>query len=885
MLGPRAMARQWKNQRAPASAPPAPRGHAPLLAAFFLSGAAGVMHEVVWSRRLVALVGAEAYAQALVLAVFVGGLAVGAALFGRRADRGRPLRTYVALEALIAGYCLLLPLLLHATGAGYLALVGAVFERPGLRLGLRFVLAALTIAPPAILMGGTLPVLVRHLASAGASVRRVVGLLYACNSFGAVLGTAVAGFLALPALGTQATLLLACAANLAAGGLLWPAARREPATEIAPALVPAPARTGWLSRVMLAALFVSGFTAMGYEVLFVRVVGLSFASTAQSFTVMLICFLTGIALGGGLAGRLRAERPRWLVGLAQLGVAAAFVASTPLLARLPFLVGRLRLAVEGHAAAFPLFQAGKAALALAVLLVPTTCLGAVFPLIAAARAATPGCEGRTVGATYAWNTAGNVLGVLLTALVLLPRLGLEGAFHALWAASLLAGLVLLAVAAEVPWSRRLAVAAVALAGAALYARVGTRWSETITLVPDHLLASAGPGASADAAATREHLASFAAWKRRYMLTEARARFPQILLEHDAHNTVVAFGPDRSNHGAISLAVNNKTDASTVSDLETQMLLAHAPLFLAPQARTALVIGHGSGITTGSALRHGLERADIVEISPAVLRVDPLFANDNDEVLSDPRVHVYVDDAGGFMRAVPRSYDVIISEPSNPWIAGVGDLFTVEFFTAARRKLNPGGVFTLWFHTYAQSDETTRLIMRTLGSVFPRVEVFFDRYLENVVAVASAGDRPPNFAAMEERFANAAVRRDLDRIALPNLLALFTHHRATQQGAEALAGPGPVDTLDHERLRYEAPAALFAGTNSYFFEERDPLLRPPPDAAGRAGSTLLLDRYIAFRNAQGRPLTRADFEAAGKYAAAEGGYSDAMLDALLARAPP
>jgi spermidine synthase len=382
-----------ERKRSPAPAPGAP-ARARLFGAFFLSGAAGVMHEVVWSRRLVQLVGAEAYAQAVVLAVFMGGLAVGAVVLGRRADRGRPLRLYVLCEALIAAYGLILPALLAATGAGYLALVRPVFEHDGLRLALRFVLAAVTIAPPAVLMGGTLPALARHLAGAGG--RGSVGGLYACNSVGAVLGTAVAGFLVLPALGSVGALLVASAASLAAGALLLPAARRESAAEAvagpdpgAAHAAPEPPPDRWGARVVLAALAVSGFVGMGYEVLFVRVVGLSFASTAHSFTVMLIVFLSGIALGSALVARLRVGRSRWVMGLAQLGVAAAFVAASPLMARLPYFVGRLRLAVEGTGAPFAFFQVGKAALCVLVLLVPTTCLGAAFPLVAEARASAP----------------------------------------------------------------------------------------------------------------------------------------------------------------------------------------------------------------------------------------------------------------------------------------------------------------------------------------------------------------------------------------------------------------------------------------------------------------------------------------------------------------
>lgn len=863
-----------KRPRHEASAQGQGPGRRVLLAAFFASGLAGVMHEVVWSRQLVRLIGAEAYAQALVLAVFMGGLAVGAALIGRRADRGRPLGLYLRLEVLVAVYALCIPLLLRGAGAGYEALIRHFFERDGVRVLLRFVLAALIVAPPAALMGGTLPLLARGL-SAGAVEARV-GALYAVNSLGAAVGTAVAGFLALPLLGTWGALVAASAANLVAAALVAPAARRE--QPVAPSPVqetpvgPAP------SPVLLAALLASGLAAMGYEVLFVRVVGLAFGSSTHSFTVMLICFIAGIALGSALVTRLALRGSPWLLAVSQLALVVAFLAATPLLARLGYFVDLWRVRLQGSPAGFEWLQLIAAGLCLAVLLVPTACLGFPLPLVAGLRAQHRSGVGARVGTTYAWGTAGNVLGVMLTTLVLLPRLGLEHAFHLLWGVNLAAGLALLIVARGMPPMRRWAPAGLAAAAVAVYGAVGTGWSDTLRLVPDHLMLRTGPPAGASAETRAAHpTASFAAWKKTYLLSAAEPPFGQVVLAEDAHNTVVAFGPHARTEGGVVLAVNNKVDASTVSDLTTQMLLAHAPLFLVPRARAVLVIGHGSGITAGSALVHPVESADLVEISPAVLKVDRLFEKANHHVLSDPRVRVSVDDGQSFLRAVPRTYDVIISEPSNPWIAGIGDLFTREFFELARSKLNEGGAFTLWFHTYAQSDETTRLLLRTLGSVFPHVHLFTDDR-GDVVAVGTVGQVVPDFGLMERRFAGMAVRRDFKRLQIDNLTALLSRHRLSGEGAEALAGPGPLNTVTSEQLQYTGPRALFAGTDSFFLDERDPYLRPPSEPR----SETLLDRYAAFRAAQGRPLGWADYEAAAAFSESRGEVGKNVARGIRAR---
>jgi spermidine synthase len=838
-------------------------------AAFFLSGAAGVLHEVVWTRQLVKLIGAAAYAEVVVLAAFMGGLALGSAVFGRRVDRlARPLLLYVGLEAAVAVYGLLLPWISQLVGAGYLALARPLFEHGGARLALRLGLAMLVVTPPAALLGGTLPVLARCLAARNTG--RVVGALYALNAAGAVLGTVVGGFVALPALGAHRSLLLAALCNLAAGALVLPFARAA-GVRASETAAPGGDDRRWVGAITLAALAVSGFAAMGYEALFIRIIGLAFGSSSYAFTVMLASFITGIALGSAVAARWGVLRPRQALALSQLLLVLAFLAATPLLARLPYWIDLLRGRLRGTPGGFELMHLGAAGLALAALLVPTACLGFAFPLIAGLRARRPGRVGAEVGATYAWSTAGNVLGVGATTLFLLPRLGLARSFQLLLLLNVATGVLLLLTVRK----RAPGLVAAAVLGAAVLA-VGTRWSDTINLVPDHIRMLAD--------ADGDPSASFAAWKRSYLLPQ---RGESYRLEEDAHNTVTAYGPDRRT-GSIRLAVNNKVDASTGairgSDLEVQMLTGHAPMFLAPRARSLLVIGHGSGITAGAALRHPVLHVDVVEISPAVLEVDPLFAPFNHHVLSDLRVAVHVEDAQSFIRTVPRRYDVIISEPSNPWMAGVADLFTVDFLAAARARLNPGGVFAFWFHTYGQSDQTVKMLLRTLGTVFPHAQLFFDLAFTNVIAVASPDPLAVDFEAIERRYAQPPVRLDLARLGIPNLVAFLAHHGLVQEGAASLVGPGPVNTFDRQVVQYVAPRTLFAGENSYLCERLDSFLtRFDPDSLeAPADDAVLVDRYLAYRRRAGRPVSAGELEVAARYAAGGGGYGPRIARALRAR---
>lgn len=859
--------RAAESDRASSPTPRSAAGGSVAYLAFFLSGIAGLMHEVVWSHLLVELIGATAYAQSAVLAVFMAGLALGSVLFGRRVDRkGRALRTYVVLEGAIGLYCLLLPLLLQIVAAGYVHLAERTLEIEGSKLALRLALAVLVVLPPAVWMGGTLPLIARHLIERVGETQRRVASLYALNSFGAVVGAGLAGFVVLPELGIFASLLVAASLNFAAGALGALLERRDgeravPAATSAGAATDEAPYSASAYRVTLAALGLSGFAAMGYEVVFVRIISLSFGSSTYSFTVMLMCFIAGTALGSTLVARLRVGRPLWWLAVTQMLVVTALLAVTPLVARLPYLTGLLRIAFRGDPNGFGLFQLASAGLCLAVLLVPTACLGFGFPLVAQIQTRHPRDLGSRVGTTYAWNTAGNVLGALGTSLFLLPALGLTGAFHLNLALSFVAGLALLAVATDVRRPVRIAVASSVVAAAAVYSTLGLAWVDPVRKATGHLrLRNAAtpdvPGAADDAAS------SFASWQRRFVHGDDEL----VFLEDDAHVTVLVWGDgDR-----ISLNVNGKPDATSHQDLPTQLLLAHAPLFLNPDARAVLVIGHGSGITAGSVLRHPVERLDVVEISSSVLNADRLFRDHNYGVLSDPRTHAYVDDGQSFLRTVPRKYDVIVSEPSNPWIAGIGGLFTVDFFATVKSKLEPGGVFCLWFHAYEQNDESLDLVVRTLRAVFPHAVLFTDFEFMDLVWVASEQPIVADFDRMEARFDEPAVRNDLARIGVTNLAGLLLHHAVSDERYQTLVGPGPVNTSAHQLLEY-------AAARSFFREDRSErilgLLPYYVDPSGAPDT--LLESYVRYRADAAEPVSGIELATAAAHLRGNESESEAV----------
>lgn len=823
-----------------------------LFTAVFASGAAALIHEVAWARLIANWIGSTAAAQAIVLAVFMFGLAAGAVLFGRRSDRGRsPATIYAGLELVIGLYCVALPTFGSWAGGLYERSVAAHFESEGWRFGLRLCLSAVLVAVPAVCMGGTLPVLVRSLSMRGADTRTSIAGIYALNNLGAVAGTLAAGFLLLPALGIQSSLVVGALLNAAAAvlaKLAGPEGASEPHGGDDPSAREAGSSLGSLgSYATLLALALSGFAAMSYEVVFVRVIALGFGSSAYSFTLMLVGFITGLGVGSLIVSKLQVRRPLWWLAASQLGAAAALALVVPLVERLPYWAGSLRAAFSGSPSGFGAYLVGQGAIVLALLIVPTALIGIGFPLVAYVQSAASSRVGSKVGATYAWNTVGNVLGTLVTTLVLIPSIGIGGALHVSLALQVVAGLLLLAFALGArPVERGTVVGATAVV-LLFYAAFGRHWHTTLNHAADHLRLREGPPPVANDAQRALHpLASFANWKKRYVIDFAK--WPKAVLVEDADSTTIAIGNDREAY----LYVNGKGDASAgAMDMLTMEMLAHAPLFLLPQAKSVCLVGYGSGVSCGSALQHPIESLDLVEISQGVLDADVVFRKLNRGALADPRLRVYREDARTFLRTTPRKYDLILSQPSNPWIAGIGSLFTVEYYRDAAARLEPGGALCVWFHQYEQSDEAVELVLRSLHEVFPHVQIFFS-YNSEVIAIASREALEPDFGAMEARFERPELRRDLARVAFFNLSAFLAYHAFADSRSAQIFGPGPLNTDDHQRLEYWGARNLFFGTEAELLRTRDGY-SPLPEGH----SDYLLHRYAAWRKAQGEPIAREE----------------------------
>ena len=691
---------------------------------FFLSGATGLIYELLWVRVLYQSFGSTIQSVTTVVAAYMGGLGLGAWLFGRRVDRTpRPAVLYGRLELAIGIFGILSPLVLGLAHWVYIGTAGALALGGAASVALRFGLAALVLLIPTTLMGGTLPVLTRALMGEDrALLKPSLGRLYGLNTLGAMTGTALAGFLLIEFVGVRASLWATAAVNLAIGIAAivlgreqsLPDPEREPGEQ---QTQPAPA--DHLRTLALVLLGLTAFASLLNEIAWTRVLIMIVGGSTYAFTLILFVFLLGIGLGSIIVARRSAPPAETAAtaGLAQgvtgVGAAALFVffgfLPSYIIAvfQIPDLSATSRLMLMGVAVG-------------AVVLVPAIGMGMTFPLLTDLTAQRRAARGADVGAAYALNTVGSILGAVITGFVLVVALGTQ--------ATLRVGLVVNGLAAmALAWLAARGVAE----GSAEDRRLRVRVLSAACLGTLALVAAvAAPGWS-----TRLIDLGPTIYARQPMDKAARQRF----LEHrgvrqlafrEGPNATVSVWEGESGR---SLRVSGKVDGSDRGDMDTQVMLGLAPAVARVGATSALVIGYGTGVTAHVlAAVPSVARLKVVELEPSVMQMDSFFVGVNGNVLARPGVRVVIDDARSAFQLDRERYDVIVSEPSNPWVAGVATLYTPEFFRIAGGRLSDDGIFCQWIQLYQLPLPIVAGIVRNLRAVFPHVHVWFGGSADLVV---------------------------------------------------------------------------------------------------------------------------------------------------------
>jgi spermidine synthase len=761
---------------------------------FFTSGAAGLVYEAVWSKQLSYLLGSSLHAVATVVAAFLGGLALGARFLGvPLARRPGRLRAYARLELGVAVAAALLLPALHALDP----LVGVLYRAfgPGsVGFGIaRLLLLFVVLVPPAALMGATLPVLVAEFERG--RIGPALARLYALNTFGAVAGSILGGFVLIPGVGLVAATAVAVTLNVAVAALAWVRGKRgaEP-VEVSPARAEAPDESALPERprrIFVVLFGLAGFAALAFQIAWVRLFGLVLGSSVYSFSAVLGGYLLGIALGSLAAARFATGRPT-LAGFGKLQLALAATAALQLwfFGRVPGWVYAIGQATGPH---FALLFIQELGLVLAFILVPCALLGAAFPL--GARLLQRADGGHATAIAYAINTVGTIAGSLLAGFVCVPAWGVKGTELAALVVSLAVGVVALALEVG-PQSNKSPPARLRFVNLRLAA------AATIVTLGLALFAPAWDPALMTAGAFRPNQAAYmntvagsaeasAVWKA--------TRSYHVLYYREGINASVIVVGSEDSRGTRIMRVGGKIDAST-GDMETQVISGLLPAALADRGARTMIIGLGSGFTVSAALAAGVGPTEVVELEPGVVEASRFFHEPGHDPLEDPRTTLMLDDARTRLAHGGGKYGVIISEPSNPWIAGVNSLFTVDFYRLVKTRLEPDGVFCQWLQLYELTPETFATLARSFIEVFPEGNLF--AVWRNSDAILIAAPRTRRLAL--DRLHDPAVLALLDKAHLASPEALAANYAAPLSALAPLAAGAPFNTDDRPVVEYRAP---------------------------------------------------------------------------------
>ena len=779
------------------------RKHRLILLFFFLTGLTGLAYELVWIRLLILSFGSTQFAITTVLATFMAGLALGSVIFGRVVDKYRsPLKVYGIIEILLGIYCVISPLIFYLVKTAYLylspitpdATFRADFEP------MQFVLSLVVLIIPTTLMGGTLPALVKYLARTE-KIGFNIAMPYAINTLGAVTGCLATGLFALYYFGVNATVYLAGVIDIIVGALILVLYRKTAVDAQSGAEIdqkaPKPIFPGQGSRrinaVIVTVFYLSGFASLAYEVLWTRVLSLVLGSSVYAFTIMLATFLAGIGIGSIAFAPFvdRCKRPLFWFALLEAVIGLFAIASIFIYRELPFIFFNLK---QSFGDQFWLFLVFKFLLASVVMIVPTLAMGAIFPLVIRIYSEGVGTIGKKVGNIYSVNTAGAILGSFVGGFILVPVVGAQAGVMLMAGLNIFLSFVILYISA-IPIKWKYISGAAFAAVYAVIALTLPSWEKmamtTGMYVNDY-------GEKADA--------SFESWK-----------FDEKLLYyHEGLNAIITVRSSGPNGEVISYQANGKYEARSERGLppKSWAILGHLPAMLHDdEPKDALVIGLGSGVTLGMMEHYPYESFDVVELEHAVVNAARFFSKANHNALDDPRVRMHLTDGRSFLASVDKKYDVIVSGVSDPWISGVSNLFTYDYFMELKGKLTEDGLVALWFSNYRNTPEDFRTGLNTFAQVFPNTSIWF-HYKANLdlVVIGTVGKHELHMDRLKAVFERPEVNEELRKIEIDSPYDVFSLYLTGGEDLRGFLKGAAINTDERPILEFSLPKSLYGKVN-------------------------------------------------------------------------
>jgi spermidine synthase len=713
-----------------------------LLVLFAASGCAALIYEVVWYQLLQLAIGSTSVSLGVLLATFMGGLCIGSMWLPRLRPSGRPLRLYAKLEIGLAACAVLVQFAIPLLSRVYMS--GAEHGLPNMLL--RGLLAAICMLPPTILMGASLPAIVRWIRGSAEGVTWW-GYLYGGNTAGAVLGCLVAGFYLLRVYNMTTATLVAAGINVAVGLISFAIAGRMPEhspEEEPPTDEPEPARTNlWPVYLSIA---LSGATALGAEVVWTRLLSMLLLGTVYVFSIILAVFLFGLAIGSAAGSWLiKKVRPQSALGWSQILLTAGIAwTAYAIVKQLPFWTDDILATSD----AWHMYWLDMKRVIWGIL--PATLFwGASFPFACAAVARPGDDSGRTAGGIYAANTLGGIVGALVVSLMLIPWIGSQNSERVLLIASAASGLIALIPMLRLSLPGIGAVIVAIALPAILVGKIGP--------IPGELIAYG-----------------------RYMAGNAGRS--TILYTKEGRNSSVAIS--EWDNGTIYVNVNGHVEATTeIYDMRLQRMVGHLPALLHMTAKSVLGIGFGAGVSAGTFTRYpGIEHITICEIEPVIPPASTkYFGKEDYEVALNPRTHIVFDDARHYLMTTTEKYDIIASDPLDVFIKGTAALYSKEYFDAVKRHLNPGGMFTLYVPLYETDEPTIKSELATFFAAFPNATIWAnlrDGLGYDMVFMGQMDPLRINLDEVGQRVERedfAPVRESLRDIGVGNLFDLFSSY--------------------------------------------------------------------------------------------------------------
>lgn len=750
----------------------------------------------------------------------MGGLALGSFVGGKIIDREfNPLTAYAILEAGIGIYCLFIPL--------FIKFAFPLFQWIYLNLGdsytqtslVRFLVCGGLLIIPATFMGATLPVLSKLVSRDENFIGKDVGTLYSINTFGAVVGALASAFVFMRFLGVQATISVAAAANICIALLIY-FIFKPPLKERLSYLAPPSKEEGTSLQnrdlFILLSFAISGLAALVYQVAWTRILSLLLGSSVYAFSLILAVFIFGLAVGTVTTSNLL-DRIRYLIksfGITQIIIGLSSLFTIPLFGRIPFVN---RWVYENLGQQFQLMQGANFITILGLLFIPTFFMGAQFPIVIKILATKLETVGQNVGRVYAFNTVGAIIGSFLAGFVLIPTQGIQATIFSMVFLNVLLGITLLALGSQLSFNWKI----YGLPGVFIFCVFIANW-----IAPwDKSVISSG---------------SFMPY-RIGDLKEAELKKNKILFfKEGVHTTVTT---ELSASGNIFLRVNGKTDASLALDMRTQLLSGYLPMLFHENPKSALVIGQGSGITLGAVEQFPVDKINLVEISPAVIEGSRFFDPFNHDALNDERLSILLEDGRNHIALSKNSYDVIVSEPSNPWISGVGALFTVDFFDLLKKRLNPGGLACIWVHTN-MSPDSFKSIIRSFTEKFPFVTMWESIAGDDYLLIGSEQEYRLSFEKAQKYLINEITGKDMANIGIRNVPDLMSLMIMSRPKLVEFSKNTTLHTDDNSYLEFNAPEYVYKDERDLLVRQLTPFIQLQPE-------------FVKFENTQPEIITKVN----------------------------